>query len=439
LEDLVDTLSSTASLRVRPAGLARGLEQDPRTLGRELGVDHVISGSLRRTPTGLRLSARLISVADGFQIWAHRLDCSEAEVLTVSDQIATGVAQALSTRAAAGTGPIDQRAVDLYLRARAELRRFWGEHIQAATELLEQAAAYAPGSPQILSALAFAAVQTWIRRGEPQSLPRAKDAVERALATGHGEAFLASGIFKLNQGVLEESAGELGLALARSPMSSQTHEVIGRLLVEVDSVIEGRHHYETALGLDPGRVQMVAGDLARIDALQGNWTSADRRVDAMLADPDPPVAQLGAVFLARLAIWRNDMPRLMRSLQLLIPRAGNEGTDMVRTFNNWREGKPFDREAWDRVIKLLVKPSSPHRNQLVSLQRMAEMALIIEEPATAIDTISAASAFGLIDIVWLDNCPLFTRLRDEPSFREARAEVADRAWRVLSAFRAAAG
>ena len=439
LEDLIDTLSATASLRIRPAGLGRGVEHDPRTLGRDLEVDHVVTGSLRRTPAGLRLSARLISVADGFQIWAQRIECSEAEVLTVSEQIARAIAQALSTHAASRTSAIDPRAVDLYLRARAELRRFWTEHMENAARLLEQAAAFAPGSPQILNALAFASVQTWIRRGNPEAMPVARAAIDRAMATGHGEAHLASSILMTNQGMLEEGARELAIALVRSPMSSQAHEAAGRILIEVDAVVDGRHHYETALGLDPGRTQVIGGDLARLDALQGNWTSADRRVDLMLADPDPPVAQLGAVFLARLGIWRKDLPRMLRAVEILAPRAGGESTGIFRAFNAWHAGHPFDHAAWAQAIARQVHPEQPHRFQIISLQRMAEMALVVEQPGAALDTLRAASEFGLLDVVWLDHCPLFVELRGEPAFAAIRATVAERAARVLAAFRAAGG
>ncbi len=439
VEDLIDTLSATATLRVRPAGFARGSEEDPRIVGRDLEVDHVISGSLRRTSTGLRVSARLISVADGFQIWAHRIDCTEAEVLTVSEQISTSIAHALSTRAAAGTRPMDQRAVDLYLRARAELRRFWGEHVQTATELLEQAVAFAPGSPQILSALAFASVQTWIRRAKPEDLPRAVETTERALATGYGEAYLAASTLKLGRGLHEEAGSDLGTALSRSPMSASVHESAARILVEVDSVVEGRHHYETALGLDPGRAQMIAGDLARLDALQGNWISADRRVAAMLADSDPSVAQLGAVYLARLAIWRRNIPQILEATEILAPRAGTEGTNMFKAFDLWRNRGTFDADAWRSSVALQQRLERPHRFQVVSLQRLAEMAMLMDQREAALDTLTAVCRLGLLDVVWLDHCPMLTSLHGDPTFDAARAVVVDRASRLLTAFRAAGG
>ena len=63
--------------------------------------------------------------------------------------------------------------------------------------------------------------------------------------------------------------------------------------------------------------------------------------------------------------------------------------------------------------------------------------MIINERTTAIDTIRTASTFGLLDIVWLDHCPLFRDMQSDPTFRPIRAEVADRASGVRAAFRAA--
>jgi serine/threonine-protein kinase len=180
LDDLIDMLSTTPGLRVRPAGVVRAVTSpDPRTLGAQLDVDHVVVSSIRRTPGGLRVTARLIGVADGFQIWAHKKDCSDADVLAVADELGRGIASALSTRATGATRPTDPRAVDLYLRARAEMKRFWGNHMHAATQLLEQAAEYAPHSAPIRGSLAWARVQTWVMRGRGDLVAPARQAIER--------------------------------------------------------------------------------------------------------------------------------------------------------------------------------------------------------------------------------------------------------------------
>jgi serine/threonine-protein kinase len=176
LEDLVVSLSALPGVRVSPAGhVPVTVASDPRALGRELDVDQVVFASIRRSPAGLRIVARMISVADGLQIWARRVDCAEADVLATSDELARSVAEALSSHASPRTSPMDPRAVELYLRARGELRRFWGTHAIEAAELLEQAAHHAPSSPAILGALAVARAQAWLMEpsaASPSGTPR---------------------------------------------------------------------------------------------------------------------------------------------------------------------------------------------------------------------------------------------------------------------------
>jgi TolB-like protein len=439
LDDLVDTLSSAGTLRVRPAGVVRARgELDPRELGRGLEVDHIVVGALRRTPAGLRVVARLISVADGFQIWARRDDCTEADILAIAEQLGRDIASALSARATGNHRPTDPRAVDLYLRARAELRRFWGDHAQNAADLLDHAASYAPSSPPILGALAVATVQAWIMRGEPELAARARDAVERALPTGHGEAFLASAIFKLNEGDLEGAAVALGTALVRAPMSAPAHETAGKLLIEVHAEAEGRYHLETALALDPGRANVIGGELGRLDALQGNWDAADARCHRLLADPDPSVAQLGAILEARLASWRNDHPAMVAAAAKIAQRAVHAG-EMLAFFQHTVASGQIDLARWNQLDQRVVRPERPIRMQIMGLQLMTETALILHQFDLAVRALAKAVELGLLDVTWLDGCPLFAPVIRDLRWRALRDDVAQRAARVLAAFHSAAG
>lgn len=87
-EDLVDLLSVVPELRVRPRGETvrfASRSRDVREAGRELGVDVVVDGSLRRVNDLVRVSLRLVTVEDGFQLWARRFDVASASVLDVAD------------------------------------------------------------------------------------------------------------------------------------------------------------------------------------------------------------------------------------------------------------------------------------------------------------------------------------------------------------------
>ena len=439
LDDLVDTLSSTGTLRVRPAGVVRSRgEVDPGELGRALAVDHVVVSSLRRTPAGLRVAARLIAVADGFQIWAHREDVGEAEILGAAERLGRGIATALSARAASSERPTDPRAVELYLRARTELRRFWGDHAQNAADLLAQAADLAPSSAPILGAAAYASVQAWIMRGEPELLPRAVHAVERGLAGGHGEAFLAACTLRLNQGDLEGAAAALGTALVRAPMSAQAHETAGRILVEVDAAGEGRRHLEIALALDPGRAGVIGNELGRLDALEGDWDSAMARLQLLLADSDPAVALLGASLEARLAGWRRDGEGTAAAATRMAPRIG-QAAHLVAFFHQSSRAGAVDLAQWNVLEQMFTRRDKPLRMQVISLQLMAELSLILGHRDLAMRALGKATDAGLIDITWLRACPLFADVGGDLGYLAIRGEVARRAAGVLAAFHAAAG
>ena len=439
LEDLTDTLSTTPGIRVRPAGVVRGaVAPDPRELGKQLHVDHVVTGTLRRTPSGLRVATRLINVADGFQIWAHKTDCAEAEVLTVADELARGIATALSSRATSVTKPTDPRAVDLYLRARAELRRFWGSHAETAAGLLEEAVAYAPTSPPILGAYAYAAVQAWVMRAEPSLLPRAEAALERALASGHGEAFLASAQYLLNRDEPERGAADLARALVRTPMSAQCHELAAKILVEVAGPAAARNHYDTARGLDPGRAQIIDSDLARIDALEGRWAEAEHRLASLLADPDPSIAQLGFVASARVAMWSGSHERMLEIRRAAPTRAAATSSPIFAFVAEIERGGTLDREAWRRTMAMPLGSGTPTRQLLIRAQVFCEIALAFGDLELGIEALERLRQLGFLDVTWLDKCPLLQKVAGHPTYIATRREVGERAARVLAAFRSVA-
>ncbi|HUS33534.1 MAG TPA: protein kinase [Kofleriaceae bacterium] len=438
LEDLTDTLSTTPGIRVRPPGFVRGAGGgDPREHGQHLQVDHVVVGTVRRVPTGLRITTRLISVADGFQIWAHKTDCSEADVLSVASELAHGIAQALSTRASSSTRPTDPRAVDFYLRARAELRRFWGSHAQTAADLLEQAVEDAPTSAPIRGAYAYACVQAWVMRSEGELLPRAREAIDRALVLGHGEAFLASAQLHFNLGDSEKGAAELARALVRAPMSAQSHELAGKILIEIEGAAQARQHYETARGLDPGRGLIIDNDLARLDALERKWVEADRRVALLSNDPDTSIAQLGHIANARLSAWRGRMDVLSDTATTFLSRVSSNANSIFRVIIQIQSDRRISEPIWNAAVRAPLPPDRPVRQFMMRLQIFCEVAALLDQRDYALEALTRVVDLGLMDVAWMDNCPLLEKLVELPGYPTLRRRVGERASRVLSAFRGA--
>ncbi|MBX3232554.1 MAG: hypothetical protein KIT84_16385 [Labilithrix sp.] len=103
-EDLVDSLSVTAGVLARPRGETAQYtdpQRDVRSIGRAVDVDVVVDGSLRRQGELVRVTFRLIAVEDGFQLWAQRFERKPADVLTIADEAAATIAQALAAPAPA--------------------------------------------------------------------------------------------------------------------------------------------------------------------------------------------------------------------------------------------------------------------------------------------------------------------------------------------------
>ena len=100
-EDITTDLSKIEGLRVVSRWLAKSCQArglDVLGVGRELGVDSILQGSVRRSGKRVRITAQLVSVADGFHLWAEKFDREMGDIFAVQDEIAVAIARALRLR-----------------------------------------------------------------------------------------------------------------------------------------------------------------------------------------------------------------------------------------------------------------------------------------------------------------------------------------------------
>jgi hypothetical protein len=216
-------------------------------------------------------------------------------------------------------------------------------------------------------------------------------------------------------------------------MSGPAHETAARILVEVERVADGIAHFETAIALDPGRARIIEMDRVRIEGLAGDWASAERRTAVLSADPDPAIAELGAICASRLAKWRGDRAEALAAARRLGARI-DERNGMYGFLARQLAGEAFDRDRWSTMIEGIVVLEKPRRQQLSLLQRSAEIALLVGEVAAATEVIGRAIELGLIDIMWFDDCPLLAPVREGEGGSALREVLAERAARVRDAF-----
>ena len=100
-EELADLLTKVKGLHVAghtSSSAFKGKVGDLASIGRKLQVATVLEGSVRRSSDQLRVSARLVNVADGFQIWAETYDRKIKDIFPLQDEIAGAVVAALKVR-----------------------------------------------------------------------------------------------------------------------------------------------------------------------------------------------------------------------------------------------------------------------------------------------------------------------------------------------------
>jgi serine/threonine protein kinase/Tfp pilus assembly protein PilF len=240
-EEIINSISNIPNLHVaaRTSSFAfKGSADDVRKIGRELGVGMVLEGSLRQLGSRLRVSAQLINVESGFQVWSDRWDRELADVFAVQDEIAQAIASAFKLRlapddAVAATGKTQNvDAYDRYLKGRYLLAR---RRTRGAIEELQAAAETDPDFVDAHTALAdawaihgfYSGVSTW------EAWARARAAIDEAERVAPESSSIA-----LSRAILEHYYGWntareeafSRLAIERNPKSSEGWNWLGLCL-----------------------------------------------------------------------------------------------------------------------------------------------------------------------------------------------------------------
>ncbi len=137
-DEIITALTRVPGLRVtaRTSSFAfRGQEEDVREIGRRLGVDFLLEGSVRRQDNRTRVSAQLVSASDGFHLWSDQYDREITDLFAVQDEIAASVVSAMKLK-------MESEAPSKRRTANLEAYRAWlkGRHFRFSARTLEEMA-----------------------------------------------------------------------------------------------------------------------------------------------------------------------------------------------------------------------------------------------------------------------------------------------------------
>ncbi len=153
-EDLIIDLSSIKNLKVisRSDLLPfRNKDVNSRQIGEMLGVDYIVEGSVRKVSKKIRITAQLIDVKSGFQVWADRYDRLIEDIFDIQTEVSQKIVEALkvslteSEKQSLERKPTDDlRAYDFYLRGSEFLLRRGKQNIDTAIQMFEHALSIDP-------------------------------------------------------------------------------------------------------------------------------------------------------------------------------------------------------------------------------------------------------------------------------------------------------
>lgn len=432
-EELIDHLSECEGLRVTSSAVVREIPagaREPGVIGRQLMVKVVLDGSLRLTSGGLQAVVRLIDVDSRLQFAVRRFERSDRNILALATEIAAAISTLLTVRLEKSHGELlnDPVAVDLYLRARHQYNRMNPEGSRLCVRLFEEALTRMPSDPTLLTGYATALARLWFYSGD-NCAERALAATEQAIqaAPDSGEPYLALANIRLNEFKPVEAAAAVCRALASAPHLAESHELIGLLLSETGPLDAALHQLSHSLVLDKS-VPRVRIALSRAHMLSGNTQAAFQLI--RLDGCDPGFIRILASAQARLTCWLRDKERARALLQEPLMRLPECIYAQRRLELLLGENEVPLEESFPAHYQ---NPKTSPRARSIGLQSRIEYHCLRNEYEQALLALRSAVELGIIDILWLDLCPLLAPLAALPGHAELRATVAERARAVQHA------
>jgi TolB-like protein/Flp pilus assembly protein TadD len=163
-EEIISALSRLAGLRVASRTSSfriRSAAGDSREIGRQLGVQTLLEGSVRKSGDQLRITVQLIDAVNGFQIWSERYDRQLVDIFPIQEEIAHNVVLALEvTLSPAESSALRKpathnvQAYDCYLRGRKFYYEYSPRAIEFAIQMFVRASQLDPDYAQAYAGLA---------------------------------------------------------------------------------------------------------------------------------------------------------------------------------------------------------------------------------------------------------------------------------------------
>jgi TolB-like protein/class 3 adenylate cyclase/Flp pilus assembly protein TadD len=343
-------ISQTSVMQYR-SGVARNL----REIGQQLGVAHLVEGSVQRAGNRVRVNAQLLDARTDRQLWAQTYDRDLADVFAIQSEIATAIADQLQAKLSPGEKNAIERpptgdiaAFDLYTRAKdlsTNLTSNARANLLQAIDLLNEAVARDPSFFQAYCQLAYTHDQLYFLGFDhtPARLALAEAAIQAAfrLRPDAGEAHLARAQ-NLYRAYLDYDGAfaELEVAGQTLPNDPRVFELKGYIERRRGRWEESTRNLERAADLDPRnflKLQQISVSYGVLRRYAEEKSVLDRALAIEPNDVNTKVARASVDFH-----WKADTRLLHQTIDSI--RATNPGA-LSSVANDWLSCALAERDA----------------------------------------------------------------------------------------------
>ncbi len=388
-------------------------------IGRELGVDAVVEGSVVRSGSRVRITAQLIRAATDRHLWAKTYEGDLRDVLELQSQVAeaiTGEVKLILTAQERtrfhSPAHLDPEAYDLYLRGRYFSQQRSETSFHTAIEFYNQSAAKDPNFALAYAGLAdcYTLLALW---GEgTRRLPDAESNAARALSLDDGlaEAHTSLAAVKVLEWNWTESGKEFQRALALNPNDAQAHQWYGNIFLGP----EGRHEeaiaeLKRAQNLDP-LSPIINSDLGYAYFLAGQYDEAYRQYQKVRASD--PSFLLVRYYLAQYYHVRGMYDEELRELaeDFVLSGRPKAAAEIKNLSGPQNRQKLFETMARTR--------GTMEDDAKTANAGSAVWFLALNQPEKALDAIGTSFQMREPGLIYIAVDPEYASLHSDPRFQE---------------------
>ena len=394
-EEIINALSKVQALRVasRTSSFAyKGKNEDISEIGKKLKVSTVLEGSVRKMGNRLRISAQLVNVADGYQLWSERYDREMEDVFAIQDDISQAIVKALrlilsedEKKQIEKARAVNIEAYDFYLRGMQHMHQLRRKSLEFARQMFNKAIEIDAGYAR----------------------------AHAGVANSHSMlySFFDARDFNLRQAVAASSK-----ALELEPGLAEAHVARGLATSLSKRYEEASAEFEEAMRLDPNLFD-APYQYANANLSQGKYEDTVRLGERAIVLRPEDYQALGVVGLALKSLGRHDEAQVTyrRQAKLIATHLEQHPDDAracIMGASAAANAGNEDLSAYYAARAMAVDPEDP-----MVLYNVACAYGILDKKRECIDALEKAVNQGWGDKDWVEHDSDLDSVRNEPRFQ----------------------